>query len=794
MSQSPDVQYRHTAIELVSLVNCQVDEEDVQNCSPNLSTTSLVRNANLERNAQHLLHPSIDDGQAESQGSSTVNLADDQRSSDTLHQSYTTKLEPEQPHASSREGDLQRVFSCWSNWKWEIANSAISMVALSATIGTLLPHQNQPLPQWPFHISINTLLSIYSVVLKGSATFVIQSCISQHQWLWMRQKRPLADVVRYDSAGRGVWGSSQWLVFRRLQQPLTAVGALIAVLMVAVDPFFQALLQYTDCQQSLAEKATVARSNYFESTSYYYSVGEDTDDLERWYRDYFRVEPSVSAQHSLTAAVFSHASSVQPYCPTGNCTFESFSTVGYCSTCEDISHQLKFNNEVKSSDTRPYSYSCTSMLPTGSNITFNTSDEHPSMFRGLFRGSTDLMFGSSEQSDNQIFAPTIFEFIAGKNFWSSGVWSGAGSDPITGDYITDCTNFDYDSDNSDNNWSCRGYGAARCTMFPCIREYEVAVTAGVVSETMIRNTPFETPRNVSSGRGWNEPVVFVNTSCLSPEERSKLVHEGYSVEESWLRYKSPWNVTTFDPDDPDSIWPNISPEYPASMNAQNCTYMFGPYLDLALQMFFEKIMFFDGTVAGAGAGSSCQPLGPCFASFSGPIELQALYNSSRISFAGINEAFENIATGFTNYMRQNGNANHSAPAEGVVWHYATCLNVHWPWLALPASLVALTSLILLPLTIFFTARAEVPVWKAHPLPFILRGPFVDEDSLPDGQGPRPAQSVDGLENMVKEVRVRLDHAGGEARLVATLGGLTGEVVRRRRRVRRSLSLDDDGGW
>lgn len=229
MSPSPETQPRDPAIELISLVNSQVDQEAVQNGSPELLTTSLVSNANLELHDRHLHRPRIDKIQSGSHGSSTVNL-DDQRSSDTLPQSYTTELEPGNTSPFSRKGSLKSIFPCWSNWKWEIANSAISILALAATIGTLLPHQNQPLPQWPFHISINALLSIYSVVLKGSATFVIQSCIGQHQWLWMRQKRPLADILRYDSAGRGVWGSSQWLLFRRLQQPLTAVGALIAVL------------------------------------------------------------------------------------------------------------------------------------------------------------------------------------------------------------------------------------------------------------------------------------------------------------------------------------------------------------------------------------------------------------------------------------------------------------------------------------------------------------------------------------------------------------------------------------
>lgn len=782
MSLPPDIQPRNTAIELVGLVNNQVDEDEVHG-SPDLSTTSLVSNANHDRHAQHFQYPSIDNTQAASQGSSTVNLVKDHKSSDTLPQSYITKLEPEKTNPSSRNGGRNSALSCWSDWKWEIASSAISIIVLAATIGTLSPHQNQPLPQWPFHISINTLLSIYAVVLKGSTTFVIQSCISQHQWLWMRQKRPLADVMRYDSAGRGVWGSCQWLVFRRLQQPLTSIGALVAVLMIAVDPFFQTLLQYTDCQQSLGEMATVARSNYFESTSSPGSMGGS--DNNKWYRTYVITEPSVSAQSSLTAAAFSHASPIQPYCPTGNCTFESFSTVGYCSKCEDISRQLEFNKEVKKNNTMGLSYSCNSILPSGLNITFDTADEHPSMFRGLSLVFSDFRGTNMDIFDDQISTPTGFEFIAGKSFWSADVWSGPASDPITGDYITNCSNINH---GPQNEWSCRGYGAARCTMFPCVREYEVAVASGVVSETMIRHTPLETPRDVSSGRGWNEPVAFVNTSCLSPEERSQLVREGYSVEQSWLRYKFPWNVTSFNPADPGSFWVNRGAEYPASMDARGCTYLFGHYLDHTVRMFFQSINFFNGIVA--GAGNSFSPSNRRFDSFSGPKELEALYNSSRVSFASINQTFENIATGFTNYMRQNGNANYSSPAKGVVWHYATCLNVHWPWIALPASLVALTSLLLFPLTVLFTARAEVPVWKAHPLPFILKGPFVDEDSLPDGQGPGPAQKVNNLENMIKEVNVRLDQAEGKAKLVAVLGDRGGGSVRRRPRVSRSLSLDE----
>lgn len=90
------------------------------------------------------------------------------------------------------------------------------------------------------------------------------------------------------------------------------------------------------------------------------------------------------------------------------------------------------------------------MLPTGSNITFNSDDEHPSMFSGEFRGPTEFYY--VEQSDNQVAIPTVSEFIAGKNSWSAGVWSGVGSDPTTGEHITSCSIVNYDPE---NEWFCR---------------------------------------------------------------------------------------------------------------------------------------------------------------------------------------------------------------------------------------------------------------------------------------------------------------------------------------------------
>jgi len=58
------------------------------------------------------------------------------------------------------------------NWWLEIGACFIFVSALIAIIVTLRPHQDKPLPQWPYHISVNSLISIYVVVLKGSVLLV----------------------------------------------------------------------------------------------------------------------------------------------------------------------------------------------------------------------------------------------------------------------------------------------------------------------------------------------------------------------------------------------------------------------------------------------------------------------------------------------------------------------------------------------------------------------------------------------------------------------------------------------
>ncbi|KAG8157006.1 hypothetical protein KVR01_013228 [Diaporthe batatas] len=584
----------------------------------------------------------------------------------------------------------------WNQWMLEVLSGVLSIVALVATVITLEPNQGKPLPDWPFDISINALLSIYSVVFKTCMIFVIQSCIGQQQWVWFASERRLYDVALFDSARQGPYGSAVWIWVHRLRQPLTTLGAVILILSVAVDPFYQQLLDYVDCDTTLQDTAWAARSNYFDAGAHLFV---EAGSPERMLPD---------AQSALRSGVFSRPDAMQPHCSSGNCTFETYSTVGYCNECQDVSEDLKFT-AVPVEDQEYYgcgappgfqNYIFTSYLPSNFSMIWNTSD---------FDG-TQVLSSTAGLED-----PVVFEIIAGKTTLSDLTL-----DPTTGENLTWCD----DPIGSDDDWRCRGYGAARCSLFPCVRTYNTTVDAGSVTEDLIEHTTLETLRDqpfwdLASGEYMEYPgdaLVLVNTSCISSEDEQQLLKTGHRIDSKWLVYTAP------DDFDLDILYPPDA-GFPGSMVSRGCTYAFDDFmLDYGLWNFFSTSGFLTGNTTGSLSCPDAHLL-----SFSGPSELQVLYNSSNVSFRGLQDTFDNMATSFTNYMRANGHENYSAPAHGTVSHYATCLEVRWAWIAFPAVLVAMTVFVLLPLTVHVTLRADVPTWKDGLLPLVFRGPLVYRD-------------------------------------------------------------------
>lgn len=90
---------------------------------------------------------------------------------------HTCSTEPSKPLPDMPKPPSQKKFTLLipliKDWWLEIGCVGVATGAILAIFATLFPFSGQPLPQWPYRLSINTLLSVYVACLKAAILVVI---------------------------------------------------------------------------------------------------------------------------------------------------------------------------------------------------------------------------------------------------------------------------------------------------------------------------------------------------------------------------------------------------------------------------------------------------------------------------------------------------------------------------------------------------------------------------------------------------------------------------------------------
>lgn len=552
-------------------------------------------------------------------------------------------------------------------------------------------------------------------MFKSAVAFVVTSCVGQLQWAWFTSDgRPLSDMVLYDNSGRGPWGSLIMLWTKRLRQPLAGLGAIIVVLSLAIDPFVQQLIRSFDCNVAVGrEGATLPRTNKFDALS------DDIDGL-------------IAAQSlkSLSDVGFSPSAFPVPWdCSTGNCTFpEVYGTLGICSTCEDLSSELIVNT-IDTNDSHQCAYEVIhSVLPRGDghystlpdedeNYYYAVSDDMNTTFHvspgctGLYSATLAIMglWTPDEDSASDVHV----RILIGKTPLSDEKRL-----ITTGQEITGCG-----TTRPTDSWACRGYGAASCTLRPCVREYSASIQAGHLTEHLVSQSP--DVKWGSTGDTHNYYYGLMDIKCMSAQEKTFLEDWGYH-----------WNDTArWIPFEGDLNKPKISHQLGADISRLEWSETIGDMVDhrclhlidgeflsnLNGQIQVTGVIVNGFTGALRSVTSMSQEAGSVVLEFNGePQLLRNMYNFGSVDFERIQSTFSNVSDSLTTFIRTHGNSSYSQPITGQVQHYATCLGIQWPWITLPATLAVLT-IAFLALVLESTERLKTPIWKASPLPWILGG-------------------------------------------------------------------------
>lgn len=106
-------------------------------------------------------------------------------------------------------------FGVVTSWTWELLSCLLAIGALIGILVVLKQFNGKSLQDWPYHFTINTLVSILVTIIKVAIVVPLAEGISQLKWSWYkRRENALADMVVFDSASRGIFGASRLLFTR----------------------------------------------------------------------------------------------------------------------------------------------------------------------------------------------------------------------------------------------------------------------------------------------------------------------------------------------------------------------------------------------------------------------------------------------------------------------------------------------------------------------------------------------------------------------------------------------------
>jgi hypothetical protein len=203
----------------------------------------------------------------------------------------------------------------------------------------LIVLRDQPLRKWPLGLTLNTILS---KIASAALILPISEAIGQLKWSWFHGKtsRNALDFEIFDKASRGAWGSFL-LLFRTKGRSLAAMGAILTLLLLAIDTFFQ---QVTDLPTgwTLYGEGLVPRVVRYESDN----QREFQTGVELVANDQ-RMQPisdSFLSANGTMPIVFGNG--VRPdiplSCPTSNCTWPPVNTLGLCGQCIEAPELLTY--------------------------------------------------------------------------------------------------------------------------------------------------------------------------------------------------------------------------------------------------------------------------------------------------------------------------------------------------------------------------------------------------------------------------------------------------------------------
>ena len=476
---------------------------------------------------------------------------------------------------------------------------------------------------------------------------------------------------------------------------MALLGSIFVLATLVSDPFAQQLIIPTNCAQiDPLSNATTACTSFYSDFGSHYMAGPGLLDLK--------------AQMAINRGAFGGPQDlqIQPDCRTGNCTFPPYFTLGFSSSCVDVSDQIGYVNftgqggRTSGLDLAGGAYT---FQDETTLVSWNQSTIYP----------TYLQISSMDQGSTFL---VLTGFLAGRS---------AQSGPDINNMRPSACN---------GSWVCQGFGAASCSLRASIKSVVTQVNAGNLVENAKTVIDF--------GEGG---YALAKEDCLKEKGNESAIASGKpltSENGTWLQYpiniygnaSHVWSVDTpaaVSDNDPGNI--SLDPD---------CGYA----MPLMISGSFAK--YLNTFLTGHLTTQSSYPWIPHQAQVGADPLFNQFFQAGNLTFDSVSDIFQGIANSISTYIRQNGNKDYSKPAQGVIYYEDVCIRVRWAWLIYPCSLAVLVIGFLL-IVMVQSVRHGQSDWKTSTLPILFHG----LQNMPNTQQDLLTQHSD-MEKRAEATRVR----------------------------------------
>ncbi|CAI6323242.1 unnamed protein product [Periconia digitata] len=569
----------------------------------------------------------------------------------------TQKLEKKLAELNASENVFKR-------WIYEIVTLSIAATCMAAIVVILLDIHGKDLVGRSEGITAFTVLS---KITSAALLLPTSEALGQLKWNWFHGNKSweIWDFEIFDKASRGAWGSAL-LLFRTKGRSLAALGAILTLLLIANDTFFQQVLNLPQ-DWSLQSTGQISRTIHYVPPNI--MIYKDNLDMAQQ----LSTTSQILTQYLLSNGTYPTAvdDGVRPdipiSCPTSNCTFPRYKTLGVCSQCKDVTPMLGFGCKTATADWISNKTREDDQKSEMCGYFFNITDENPMLMSGYLTANINSSGSHAEAGEALILR--FLPMIATPDkvpLWDRSLSFKDIRNPITDVVVVGSV------DGVSGTFQNKTPVATECMLSWCVKEIESSYAYGGYREKIVNTFTNSTPGPFP----WTSEKVYgrVNGSMVTYNE----------------------NVTITIPGDNQTFWLNSTTHEGVST---------------AFDDYFPSFL----TVPKGSSDAILRQM----TYTAGPPYTRRLPMSMWRPPNNITDHFGRIATEMTNAIRSTRPYD---MVEGPAYSLTTFIQVKWEWLIFPFALLFL-SIVFLVATIVKTERAKGDlgpgVWKTSTMPALI---------------------------------------------------------------------------